>query len=304
MPELPDIEVYVDAFERLYVGQTIRSVSIRCPFIVRSFDPDLFAIEGRTIESIRRIGKRIAWQLDGELFVVFHLMIAGRFHERKAGAKPRSKNDLVAFQFDTGTLMLTEASKKRRASIHVVKNEAALQTHNPHGLELLDCSLTEFSNRLVAENRTLKRALTDPRKFSGIGNAFSDEILHAAQLSPVRRTQQLTEAEVSRLFEAATSTLSRWRDLLLDQNGDGFPEKVTAFRPEMAVHGKFGAPCPACGTAVQRIMYAENETNYCPRCQTGGKMLADRAMSRLLKNDWPKTIDELEKLELAVDDEA
>lgn len=303
MPELPDIAVYVDALERLYVGQSIQSVSIRCPFIVRSFDPDLFAIEGRKFEAVRRIGKRIAWHLEGDLFVVFHLMIAGRFHQRKVGAKPRSKTDLVAFHFETDTLMLTEASKKRRASIHVLKGEAALEAHDPRGLEILECSLAEFHNRLIAENRTLKRALTDPRKFSGIGNAFSDEILHAAHLSPVRRTQQLTDAEVSQLFEATTATLSRWRERLLHQNGEGFPEKVTAFRPEMAVHGKFGQPCPACGTAVQRIMYAENETNYCPRCQTGGKMLADRAMSRLLKNDWPKTIDELEKLELAVNDE-
>lgn len=304
MPELPDIAVYVDAFERLFVGQTIQSVSVRCPFIVRTFDPALISIVDRRLEGVRSIGKRVVWQIEGDLFVVFHLMIAGRFHQRKHGTKPRSKHDLVAFQFETNTLMLTEASKKRRASIHVVRGEESLAAHDPRGLEVLDCSASDFRGRLVAENRTLKRALTDPRKFSGIGNAFSDEILHAAGLSPVRRSRQLSDDDVERLFSACVTTLTRWRELLLDQNRDGFPEKVTAFRPEMAVHGKFEQPCPKCGTKVQRIMYAENETNYCPRCQTSGKLLADRAMSRLLKDDWPKTIEELEEIEMRIGDES
>ncbi|MCA9215573.1 MAG: formamidopyrimidine-DNA glycosylase [Planctomycetales bacterium] len=297
MPEYPDICVYVDALERLYVGKTIESVSVRCPFIVRTFAPCLSSVEGQAIRSVRRLGKRIVWEFDADVFVVFHLMIAGRFHRRNAKTKPRSKTDLIAFQCESDTLMLTEVSKKRRASVHVVQGNDALCEHDPAGLEVMTSSVNAFRDRLLGENKTLKRALTNPRNFSGIGNAYSDEILHAAKLSPVRRTKQLNDAEIARLFDATVATLGYWRDLLLEETGEGFPEKVTAFHPKMSVHGKFGHPCPACKTEIQRITYSENETNYCPRCQTEGKLLADRSLSRLLKNDWPKTIDEWENFE-------
>ena len=299
MPELPDVEVYRQSLKRLYAGRAVERVALKSPFVVRTFEPDLFAIEGRRIEAFRRLGKRIVWQFEGELFLVLHLMIAGRLHRKKPGTNPRAKTDLAAFHFDDAdgpadTLMLTEASPKKRASIHLVQGEAGLAAHDPGGLEPLECSLAEFTDRLRSENHTLKRSLTDPHLFSGIGNAYSDEILHAARLSPVMLTSRMMDADVEQLFNAMRASLTQWIELLRDQTGDGFPDKVTAFRPEMAVHGRFGKPCPVCGTTVQRIRYADNETNYCARCQTEGRRLADRAMSRLLKDDWPRSIDEVD----------
>jgi formamidopyrimidine-DNA glycosylase len=294
MPELPDVVVYVEALERLLAGCAIERVEIRSPFLVRSVEPEVSAAEGKQLIGFRRLGKRIVWELAGELFLVFHLMIAGRFHWKKKPTRPKGKNDLAVFQFDHGTMLLTEASAKKRASLHVVQGEAALAAHDPAGLEVLDCGEAEFRLALRSENHTLKRALTSPKLFSGIGNAYSDEILHAARLSPLIWTSRLNDAEISRLFSAVQNTLRAWTERLREATGDAFPEKVTAFRPEMAVHGRFGEPCSVCGTAVQRIVYAENECNYCPRCQTGGKLLADRSLSRLLKDDWPRTIDEWE----------
>jgi len=252
-------------------------------------------LAGKIVRDVSRIGKRIVWHFDEELFLVFHLMIAGRFHLKKPGTLPKRKNDLAAFGFEGFTLMLTEASQKKRASLHVLKGRAALDAQDRGGLEPLGSSLADFRAALTRENHTLKRALTDPRLFSGIGNAYSDEILHAAKLSPVTLTSRLTAEQIERLLEATKSTLQSWTERLLAEARTKFPEKVTAFRPEMAVHGRFGQPCPVCGTAVQRIVRAENETNYCPRCQTGGKLLADRSLSRLLKDDWPKTIEEWEE---------
>lgn len=294
MPELPDIVVYIEALERFVGGRTIEGISLRSPFLVRSVDPDLFAAEGKTIRGFRRLGKRIVFELDDHLFLVFHLMIAGRFHWKKAGAKPRGNTDLAAFHFKHGTLMLTEASQKKRASLHVVRGEHGLVEHQREGLEVLECDEASFRAVLQSENHTLKRALTDPRLFSGIGNAYSDEILHAARLSPTKWTSRLSDDELARLFVAVRSTLRGWIGRLREQTGDRFPEKVTAFRPEMAVHGRFGQPCPVCQTPIQRIVYADNETNYCPCCQTNGKLLADRSLSRLLKDDWPESIDEPE----------
>jgi formamidopyrimidine-DNA glycosylase len=299
MPELPDIEVYCEALNRFYVGRRIAGISLRSPFVVRTVDPDLFAAEARRILSFRRLGKRIVWELEGELFLVLHLMIAGRLHRKLPGTRPRGKQDLAAFYFDeddgpADTLMLTEASPKKRASIHMVQGAAGLAEHDPRGLEPLECSLAAFTARLRSENHTLKRSLALPRLFSGIGNAYGDEILHAAALSPVQLTSRLSDEEVARLYEAVRATLREWTERLRAEVGDGFPEKVTAFHEEMAVHGRFGQPCPVCGSAVQRIRYADNETNYCPRCQTGGKVLADRSLSRLLKDDWPRTIEEWE----------
>ena len=291
MPEFPDIIVYVDALQRLYAGQTIQRIDVRSPFVVRTVSPALHDAEGARVLRFSRIGKRIVWHLDSDIAIIFHLMIAGRFHQRRAGTRPKGKSDLVAFHFDQQTLMLTEASSKRRASIHCVVGEAALKQADPGGLEPLECEFEEFKNQLLSENRTLKRALTDPHKFSGIGNAYSDEILHAAGLSPVRRSRQLEDRQLRQLWEATRTVLRQWADRLMLANADGFPEKVTAFRPEMAVHGRYGKPCPVCRTIVQRIVYAENESNYCPRCQTQGKMLADRSLSRLLKKDWPRTIE-------------
>lgn len=293
MPELPDILLYLSALERFVVGRRIERVELRSPFLIRTIEPDLKCIEGRKIVALRRLGKRIVWELEGDLFLVFHLMIAGRYHWRRPGAKPKAKTDLAAFHFEHGVLMLTEASAKKRASLHVMQGAAGLAEHQRGGLEVLDCTAPQFREALLRENHTLKRALADPRLFSGIGNAYSDEILHAARLSPVKLTSRLEEAEVARLFAAVQSTLRHWIDLLRGESGNKFPEKVTAFRPGMAAHGRFREPCPDCGTPIQRIVYAENETNYCPRCQTGGKLLADRSLSRLLRDDWPKTVEEL-----------
>lgn len=293
MPELPDILLYLSALERFIVARRIERVEVRSPFLVRTIEPDLTSIEGRKVLGLRRLGKRIVWELEGDLYLVFHLMIAGRYHWKKPGAKPRAKTDLAAFQYEHGVLMLTEASAKKRASLHVIQGAAGLAEHHRGGLEVLDCTATQFREALLSENHTLKRSLADPRLFSGIGNAYSDEILHAARLSPVKLTSRLCEEEVARLFAAVRSTLSHWIDTLHAETGDKFPEKVTAFRPGMAAHGRFREPCPVCSTPIQRIVYAENETNYCPRCQTEGKLLADRSLSRLLRDDWPKTVEEL-----------
>jgi formamidopyrimidine-DNA glycosylase len=295
MPELPDIVVYIERLRPRIEGQRLEQARVVSPFLVRSVEPSLPEVEGKQVVGLRRLGKRIVLAFEADLFVVLHLMIAGRLHWKPRGAKPPGKVGLAAFTFTTGTLILTEAGTKKRASLHVVRGEAGLAAHNPGGLEVLDADLASFQAALQTENHTLKRALTDPRLFSGIGNAYSDEILHRARLSPLALTQRLDEAEVVRLFDATRQTLLDWTDRLRRDVGDGFPEKVTAFRDGMAVHGRFGQPCPVCGTAVQRIIYAENETNYCPRCQTGGKLLADRSLSRLLKDDWPRSIEELEE---------
>ena len=296
MPELPDILSYLTALRPLIVGQPLERIAVKSPFLVRTVEPDLLSLEGQTVLNVSRIGKRIVWHFEDELFIVFHLMIAGRFHWKKRGVKPAGKNDLAAFAFPTGTLMLTEASQKKRASLHVVRGRAALAQHDRGGIEPLDCTPEQFRDALTRENHTLKRALADPRLFSGIGNAYSDEILHAARLSPVLLTSRLSST--SRSTSCSPQCSPYWRTGRAGSTSEAaasFPEKVTAFRPEMAVHGRFRQPCPVCGTAVQRILYAENETNYCPRCQTGGKLLADRSLSRLLKDDWPRTIDEWEQ---------
>jgi formamidopyrimidine-DNA glycosylase len=295
MPELPDILSYLAALRPRIVGQTLERIVVKSPFLVRTVEPDLLSLAGQTVQELSRLGKRIVWHFADDVFVVIHLMIAGRFHWRKPGVRPTGKNDLAAFGFPTGTLMLTEASQKKRASLHVMRGRAALAAHDRGGIEPLDCSAAEFRAALTRENHTLKRALADPRLFSGIGNAYSDEILHAARLSPVTLTSRLADEEIARLFTAVQSVLGQWTAKLTAEAEGKFPERVTAFRPEMAVHGRFRQPCPVCGTAVQRIVYAENETNYCPRCQTGGKLLADRSLSRLLKDDWPRTIDQWEE---------
>jgi formamidopyrimidine-DNA glycosylase len=298
MPELPDITVYIEALEQRVRGARLTDARIAHPFLLRTVDPPLSALYSRKVMAIRRIGKRIALGFEGDLWLVLHLMIAGRLHWFAAGAKKGARTALASFTFETGTLTLTEAGTKRRAALHVLAG-AALAAHDPGGLEVLEASYEEFRARLTAENHTLKRALTDPRAFSGIGNAYSDEILHHAGLSPVALTQRLDEPSIRRLYESIRAVLPEWtRRLRADAHGE-FPEKVTAFRPDMAVHGRFGKPCPVCATPVQRIRYAENETNYCARCQTGGKLLADRALSRLLKSDWPRTVDELELKSLA-----
>ena len=295
MPELPDITSYLVALRRMIVGKRLERIVVRSPFLVRTVAPDLNSLAGEEVLDLSRIGKRIVWHFDGERFIVFHLMIAGRFHWKNPGARPAGKNDLAAFSFADGTLMLTEASQKKRASLHVVQGRAALAQFDRGGVEPLDCSLTQFAAIVKRENHTLKRSLADPRLFSGIGNAYSDEILFAAKLSPVTLTGRLSDEQIAGLYEATQSVLSQWIERLNSEAVERFPEKVTAFRPEMAVHGRFGKPCRVCGTAVQRIVYAENESNYCPRCQTGGKLLADRSLSRLLKDDWPRTIDEWEE---------
>jgi formamidopyrimidine-DNA glycosylase len=295
MPELPDLESYLLALRRMIGGQTLVQVTIRSPFVLRTFDPPVESLVGLPIESVWRQGKRIIWQFSGERYLVFHLMIAGRFHWRKGNAVARGKNDLAAFRFATGTLLLTEASQKKRASLHVLGSQAAVEAQDRGGIDPLTCSLQEFRQALQRENHTLKRSLADPRLFSGIGNAYSDEILHAAGLSPLQWTSRLSDEQLEKLHESTQQILTLWRDRLCSEAVGRFPEKVTAFRPEMAVHGKFGEPCPVCGSSVQRIVYAENECNYCPRCQTGGKLLADRSLSRLLKDDWPKTIEEWEE---------
>lgn len=293
MPELPDITVYIEALEARVVGQVLDRVRIAKPFLLRSVDPPITAAHGRRVTGVRRLGKRIALELEDDLFLVIHLMIAGRLRWVEAGTKVPGKIGLAAFDFSSGTLILTEAGSKRRASLWLVRGEDSLAQFKRGGLEVLDATLAEFAERLIRENHTLKRSLTDPRLFSGIGNAYSDEILHRAKLSPVKHTRRLTEAEIQTLYDATRSILVEWTDRLRSESAGDFPGKVTAFRDEMAVHGKFGKPCPVCGTPVQRIRYADNETNYCPRCQTDGKLLADRALSRLLKQDWPRSIDEL-----------
>ena len=295
MPELPDVVVYIECLRPRVVGQPLEKVRLASPFLVRSVDPPLDQAVGKHVRGLHRLGKRIVFELDEELFLVLHLMIAGRLHWKAKGAKPPGKIGLAAFDFPIGTLTLTEASTKKRASLHLVRGEEQLAQHQPGGLEVLDTDLPAFRGALARENHTLKRALTDPHLFSGIGNAYSDEILHRARLSPLAWTSRLSHDEASRLFDATQSTLREWIERLRAEAGAGFPERVTAFRPGMAVHGRFGQPCPDCGTAVQRIIYAENETNYCPRCQTNGKVLADRSLSRLLKDDWPRSIEELEE---------
>jgi len=293
VPELPDITVYIEALESRILGQPLERTRIAKPFLLRSVDPPISAAQGKRVTGLRRMGKRIVVELEDNLFLVIHLMIAGRLRWVPAGAKVPGKIGLAAFDFPNGTLILTEAGSKRRASLWLVRGEESLEQFERGGLEVLESDLAHFTERLTLENHTLKRSLTDPRLFSGIGNAYSDEILHRAKLSPIKHTMRLTEEEVKRLFKATRETLIEWTDRLRKESKGDFPAKVTAFRDEMAVHGKFRKPCPVCGTPVQRIRYADNETNYCPRCQTEGKLLADRALSRLLKQDWPRSIDEL-----------
>jgi formamidopyrimidine-DNA glycosylase len=296
MPELPDITAYITALEARIVGQMLERVRLASVFLLRTVDPPLSAVEGKTVREIRRIGKRIALGVDNDVWLVLHLMIAGRLHWKAPQTKLAGRNALAAFDFPNGSLVLTEAGSKRRASLYVVRGEAALQAMNPGGVEIFETDLDGFRAALTAENRTLKRALTDPRLISGVGNAYSDEILHAAQLSPITLTHKLKTEDWERLFAATRATMTAWIDRLNGEAKKKFPEKVTAFRPEMAVHGRFNLPCPRCGEKVQRIRYADHETNYCARCQTGGKVLADRSLSRLLGADWPRTLDELETL--------
>ena len=295
MPEFPDIELYLHALRPRIVGQRLDAVRLASPFLLRSIDPPIDAAVGKTVRALRRLGKRIVWEMDDELFLVFHLMIAGRFQWKDRDAKVTARIGLAAFDFPLGTLLLTEAGSTRQASLHVVRGRPALDAHDPGGLEVIDSRLEAFSAALRRENHTLKRALTDPHLLSGIGNAFSDEILHAAKLSPMKLTSQLSPDEIARLHATSVDLLVHWRDRLIAETGDRFPTKVTAFREGMAVHGRYGKACPVCGTAVQRIRYANNEANYCPRCQTGGRLLADRSLSRLLKGDWPRTLEELER---------
>jgi formamidopyrimidine-DNA glycosylase len=296
MPELPDVTVYVEALRSRVIGHTLTSAIVRSPFLLRSADPPLSATEGRTVREVRRLGKQIAICVADGLWLVMHLKIAGRLHWGDSAPKLGGRNILAAFEFDNGWLWLTEAGTQRRASLHVVDREAGLQSLDAGGIEPLDASLAAFSTALRSANHTLKRALTDPHIFSGIGNAYSDEILHRAQLSPIAMTQKLTSQDVERLYDATRATLLEWTERLRTEAAGAFPEKVTAFRPGMAVHGRYGQPCPRCGAKVQRIRYASNETNYCARCQTAGRLLADRAFSRLLHEDWPRTLDELEAL--------
>ena len=295
MPELPDVTVYLEALDARIRGARLERMRLANPFVLRSVDPSPTDVAGHTVIGLRRLGKRIVIGLDGDLFVLIHLMIAGRLHWKEAGAKLPGKIGLAALDFSTGTITLTEAGSKRRAAIHLVRGESALGAHDPGGLELLGADLAGFRAALSRESHTLKRALTDPRILSGVGNAYSDEILHRARLSPVRMTRQLSEEETARLFQAAKTTLADWIERLRRQAGGEFPEGVTAFRPDMAVHGRYGKPCPDCGAPVQRIVHADNETNYCARCQTAGRLLADRALSRLLRKDWPRTLEELEE---------
>ena len=295
MPELPDVVVYLEALTRHVVGRRLERLVLHSPFVLRTVDPPIDALQGQVVRGVRRVGKRIVLAFDHELFLVIHLMIAGRLRWREPGKKSGMGPKLVlaAFVFEHGTLFFTEASSKKRASLQLVRGEAALRALDPGGVEPLEATREQFHEALTRESHTLKRALTDPHLFSGIGNAYSDEILHAAKLSPLKLSRTLTDAEFARLYDATRETLTRWADLLRAQTGDGFPEKVTAFRTEMAVHGRFRQPCPICAAPVQRIVYADNECNYCARCQTGGRVLADRSMSRLLKDDWPRNIDDL-----------
>ena len=294
MPELPDITVYIEALANRVIGKPLDKVRIAKPFLLRTVDPPISAIEGKRVIALHRLGKRIAFEFEGELYLIIHLMIAGRFKWIDAGGKVPGKIGLAAFDFPNGTLVLTEAGTKRRAGLWMVQGRKNLAEYQRGGLEVLDATEEQFAERLRSENHTLKRSLTDPRLFSGIGNAYSDEILHRARMSPMKLSGKLSDQDVSTLFNATRSVLVEWTDRLRAETGDNFPDKVTAFRPEMAVHGKYGQPCPVCGSPVQRIRYADNETNYCARCQTEGRLLADRALSRLLKQDWPKLLDELE----------
>lgn len=296
VPELPDIGAYITALELRIAGRALQGVRLSSPFLLRTIEPPLRSVEGRVVREIRRVGKRIAIGLDNDLWLVLHLMIAGRLHWRPAGAKLAGRQNLAAFDFPEGSLVLSEAGSKRRASLHIVEGEEGLRLMDPGGIDVLSSDLDAFRAALTAENRTLKRALTDPRVLSGIGNAYSDEILHAAQLSPIAQTHKLRPEEWERLFKATRETLAWWTDRLQREAQSEFPEKVTAFRKGMAVHGRYGEPCPRCGDKVLRIRYADNETNYCARCQTGGKVLADRSLSRLLGADWPRTLEELEAL--------
>jgi formamidopyrimidine-DNA glycosylase len=295
MPELPDITVYVEALRRRVADSTLETIRITNPFLLRTTKPPSEEFADRNVVGVRRLGKRIVVEVAGELYAVIHLMIAGRLKWRQRGADPPRRGGLAAFDFSAGTLILTETGSKRRASLHLVAGSNDLVDHDPGGLEVLEADVGAFRERMVRENHTLKRALTDPRVLSGIGNAYSDEILHRARLSPFKQSARLTDHEAERLHESTVAVLSQWTDRLRAEVGDGFPDRVTAFREGMAVHGRFGAPCPDCGAPVQRIVYAESESNYCARCQTGGRLLADRSLSRLLKADWPTTIDELEQ---------
>ena len=295
MPELPDISAYLEALEPRIGRKRLERVRLGSPFLLRTITPPLSAAEGQTVRGLRRVGKRIAIGLDNEVWLVLHLMIAGRLHWRKAGAGLAGRQNLAAFDFADASLVFTEAGTRHRASLHVVAGDEALRALDPGGIDVFDSSFEEFAARLTSANHTLKRSLTDPKLFSGIGNAYSDEILHAAQLSPIAMTKKLTDDEQRRLWEFTRSTLRMWVDRLRAEARDRFPEKVTAFRPDMAVHGRYGLPCPVCGAKVQRIRYADNETNYCAKCQTGGRLLADRALSRLLREDWPRSLDELEQ---------
>ena len=296
MPELPDLSLYVEALRPRVQGESLTRVRLASPFVLRSVDPPLEEAFGRRVVGLRRVGKRIVFALEGELFLSIHLMIAGRFRWKSVGEKIPGKLGLAAFDFTSGTLILTEASQKKRAAIHLLRGEAKLRELDAGGIEPLEADLDAFRDALTRENHTVKRSLTDPRLFAGIGNAYSDEILHRARLSPVRLTRRMTEEEIARLRDATRATLTLWIDRLRADSGDRFPEKVTAFRPDMAVHGRYKLPCLDCGTPVQRIRHAENESNYCPTCQTKGKLLADRALSRLLRGDWPKTLEEMEEL--------
>ena len=296
MPELPDIVIYIEGLEKRILGQVLEGVRMVSPFLLRTVDPPLASAHGKRIRELRRVGKRIAIGVEDDIWLVLHLMIAGRLHWQKRGAKVARPRGLAAFDFANGTLLWTEAGSQKRASLHVVRGEAGLSALDPGGLEVLNTDLEHFSAVLTSANHTLKRSLTDPRLFSGIGNAYSDEILFEARLSPLALTQKLTRDEIDRLFQAVRTTLTRWTDELRAETGDGFPEKVTAFRPNMAAHGRYKEPCVRCGAKIQRIRYAANETNYCPHCQTKGKLLADRALSRLLREDWPRTPEELELL--------
>ncbi len=295
MPELPDIELYLSALQPRIVGQSLQRARIVSPFFVRTFDPPVTALEHQRVVGVRRMGKRLVWSVGADLFAVFHLMIAGRFRWTPPGAPIPGKVGLAAFDFDEGTLIVTEAGSRKQASLHVVRGEDAVAALDPGGLEVFGLTAAQFAHALRLENHTLKRALTDPHLFSGIGNAYSDEILHAAQLSPLKLTQSMTDEEIGVLLDTTKHVLRGWTERLMRETGDRFPEKVTAFRPEMAVHGRYGKPCPRCGSPVQRIVYARNESNYCPTCQTNGRLLADRALSRLLRDDWPRTLEELER---------
>ncbi|HET7008263.1 MAG TPA: DNA-formamidopyrimidine glycosylase family protein [Candidatus Binatia bacterium] len=295
MPELPDITIYIEALQARLLNQPLEKVRLGNPFLLRTFDPPIRAVEGKRVIGFRRIGKRIVFEVEDELFLVFHLMITGRFHWKKRGIAVPRKFGHAAFDFPMATLLLTEMGTKKRASLHLVQGREKLREHDPGGLEIFDSDLTSFQAALTRENHTLKRTLTDPHVLSGVGNAYSDEILHRAKLSPIKQTKQLTDDEIARLFQATRECMQGWIERLRRDIGHDFPERVTAFRDDMAVHGKYRKPCPVCSAPVQRIVYAENETNYCAKCQTGGKLLADRSLSRLLKDDWPRTLEEMEE---------